>query len=86
MYKAKNILQALGIEYEKIHACPNDYILYQKEFMDVNINPICQTSRWKKNSKGEDKKGIPTKVLWYIPSNPRFKCLFQNEQHAKSLI
>ena len=37
-------------------------------------------------SKSEDKTGIPTKVLWYIPSILRFKCLFRNEQHAKSFI
>ena len=67
MYKAKKILQALGMEYEKIHACPNDCIFYQKEFMDASKWPMCETSRWKKNSKGEDKIGIPAKVLWYIP-------------------
>ena len=28
MYEAKKTLNALGMEYEKIHACPNDCILY----------------------------------------------------------
>ena len=27
MYEAKKILRALGMEYKKIHVCPNDYIL-----------------------------------------------------------
>ena len=86
MFKAKKILRTVGMEYEKIHACPNDCILYQKEFMDASKCPMCETSRWKKKSKGEDKKGISGKLLWYILSILRFKHLFQNEQRAKSLI
>ena len=86
MYEAKKILQALGMEYEKIHVCLNDCILYRNEFMDASKCPVCETSRQKKNSKEEDKKGIPAKVLWHIPLISRFKCLFQNEQYAKSLI
>ena len=31
IYKAKKILQTLGIEYEKIHASPNDCILLLEE-------------------------------------------------------
>ena len=43
MNEAKNILRALGIEYEKIHAYPNDCILYRKEFMDASKCPMCKT-------------------------------------------
>ncbi|VVA32896.1 PREDICTED: transposase, partial [Prunus dulcis] len=32
MYEAKKILSALGMSYEKIHACPNDCILYRKDY------------------------------------------------------
>ena len=31
-YEAKKILCPMGMEYKKIHACPNDCILYQKDF------------------------------------------------------
>ncbi|CAL9018711.1 unnamed protein product [Prunus brigantina] len=31
MYEAKKTLCALGLSYEKMHACPNDCILYRKE-------------------------------------------------------
>ena len=86
MYETKKILWALSMEYEKIYACPNDCILYQKEFMDASICLECKTSRWKKNSKGKDKKGIPTKMLWYIPPIRRFKRLFRNKEHVKYLI
>ena len=74
------------MEYEKIYVCHNDCILYRKEFMDASKCLVCETSRWQKNLKGEDKIGIPTKVLWYIPLIPRFEHLFWNEKYAKILI
>ena len=33
-YDAKKILCPLGMEYKKIHACPNDCVLYRKEFAE----------------------------------------------------
>ena len=86
IYEAKKVLSTLGMGYEKIHACPNDCILYRKEYLNVEICPTCKCSRWKlvKDSK-EERRGIPAKVLWYIPPIPRFKRLFRNAEHAKSL-
>ncbi|XP_058753332.1 uncharacterized protein LOC131626522 [Vicia villosa] len=37
-YEAKKILCPMGLEYEKIHACPNDCILYRKEFKRLFAN------------------------------------------------
>ena len=34
-YDAKKILCPMGMEYKRIHACPNDCILYRKEFEDL---------------------------------------------------
>ena len=31
-YEVKKILCPVGIEYQKIHACSNDYILYKNHF------------------------------------------------------
>ena len=31
-YQAKKILCSMGMEYLKIHVCPNDCILYRHEF------------------------------------------------------
>ena len=57
MYEAKKTLNALGMEYEKIHACPNDCILYK-------TCPTCGMSRWKVNKVGvRNIKRIPAKVL-----------------------
>ena len=32
-YEAKKILCPMGMEYQKIHACPNDCILYRNQFV-----------------------------------------------------
>ena len=37
-YDAKKILCPMGMEYKRIHACPNDCILYRKEFKDLKKN------------------------------------------------
>ena len=35
MYETKKTMSALSLEYVKIHACPNDCILYRKEYEDL---------------------------------------------------
>ena len=55
--EAKKTLCALGMEYEKIHVCPNDCLLYRGERDEVETTcRICQTSSWKLNKKGENWK------------------------------
>ena len=86
-YEAKKTLSSLGMQYEKIHACPNDCMLYRNSFSDAKSCPTCGESRWKKKSNGEDvKEGVPAKVLWYLPPIPRFVRLFRNAKHAKNLV
>ena len=66
MYEAKKTLNALGMEYKKIHACLNDCILYKNELNDASSCPTYGMSRWKVNKTGaRNTKRIPTKVLWY---------------------
>ncbi|RVW59097.1 hypothetical protein CK203_113303 [Vitis vinifera] len=87
MYEAKKTFSTLGMEYQKIHACPNDCILYRNQYKDVIACPTCGKSRWKINSEGEKiKKGVPAKVLWYFPPIPRFKRMFQSSETAKHLM
>ena len=43
-YEAKNILYPMGMEYQKIHACPNDCILYRHEFEEMQKCPRCGVS------------------------------------------
>ncbi|KAL6518652.1 hypothetical protein OROGR_019154 [Orobanche gracilis] len=73
-YDAKKVLCLMGMEYKKIHACPNDCILYRKEFEELHKCPRCGVSRYKVKNDGENtEQGPPAKVLWYLPIVPRFK-------------
>ncbi|KAL0537405.1 hypothetical protein IC582_026383 [Cucumis melo] len=45
LYEAKKTLGALGMEYEKIHACPNNCCLYMKEFANAIECPKYGQSR-----------------------------------------
>jgi len=38
-YEAKKILCPMGMKYRKIHACPNDCLLYRKEFEGLHKCP-----------------------------------------------
>ncbi|XP_060972473.1 uncharacterized protein LOC133038366 [Cannabis sativa] len=85
-YEAKKTLSSIGMQYEKIHACPNDCILYRKSFVDAISCPTCGESRWqKKKNSDEVKIGVPAKVLWYLPPIPRLVRFFRNVNHAKNL-
>jgi len=74
-YEAKKILCPIGMEYRKIHACPNDCILYKKEFEGLHKCPRCGASRYKVKDNDVDdddmKKGPLAKVLWYLPIIPQ---------------
>jgi len=88
-YKAKKIVYSLGLQIEKIHACPNDYILYLVEH--ENLDEVCNASRYKilRDNPGDvedeerPKKKIPAEVMWYAPIIPCLKRLFRNKDHAK---
>ncbi|XP_057453002.1 uncharacterized protein LOC130744857 [Lotus japonicus] len=88
-YEAKKVLCPMDMEYEKIHACPNDCILYRKEFENYDHCPKCKASRYKKKDGDSNDdvstKGPPAKVLWYLPIISRFKRLFSNANDAKNL-
>ena len=93
-YEAKKAVCPLGLEVQKIHACPNDCILYRgEEYENLNACPICGALRYKisRDDPGDDVEGerprkrIPAKVMWYAPLIPWLKCLFQNKEHAKLL-
>ncbi|XP_019164339.1 PREDICTED: uncharacterized protein LOC109160506 [Ipomoea nil] len=84
-YEAKKMLCPLSMDIEKIHACPNDCILYRKDYKDLNVCPKCGASRYKNKDACENKKGPPAKVLWYLPVIPRFKRMFANPREAKNL-
>ena len=40
-YEATKAVCPLGLEVQKIHACPHDCILYRGEYEDLNACPVC---------------------------------------------
>ncbi|WVZ05831.1 hypothetical protein V8G54_019177 [Vigna mungo] len=87
-YEAKKVLCPMGLEYQKIHACPNDCVLYIKEFASLKHCPTCGLSCFKKKrdkNTEEGNDGAPGKVMWYLPIIPRFKRMFSIKEDAKNL-
>jgi hypothetical protein len=87
-YEAKKIVYPLGLEVQKIHACPNDC----KDYENLNACPVCSALRYKirRDDPGDvegerPKKRVPAQVTWYAPIIPRLKRLFKNKEHAKLL-
>ncbi|XP_076937171.1 uncharacterized protein LOC143604642 [Bidens hawaiensis] len=80
IYEAKKLLKGVGLQYEKIHACENDCVLFWKEHKDSSHCPTCGASRWKNNTKN-----VPSKVLWYFPPIPRFQRMFSSPVIAHDL-
>ncbi|KAL9247458.1 hypothetical protein vseg_020889 [Gypsophila vaccaria] len=86
-YRCKKILCPLASNYQKIHACPNDCILYRKEYSALDVCPRCNESRYKRRDSAQGyKKGVPAKTLWYLPIIPRFKRLFANPKDAEYML
>ena len=84
-YEAKKVLCPLGLEVQKIHACPNDCIFYCGEYEELNACPVCGALRYKirRDDPGDvegknPRKRVPAKVMWYAPIIPRLKRLFRN--------
>ncbi|KAJ0856260.1 putative Transposase-associated domain-containing protein [Helianthus annuus] len=90
-YQAKKMMCPMGLEVERIHACPNDCMLYRNEFKNHHKCLKCNASRYKRKSETDEvdddvtKNGPPAKMLWYLPIIPRLKRLFANEKEAKLL-
>ncbi|XP_056697353.1 uncharacterized protein [Spinacia oleracea] len=94
-YEGMKIIKDLGLSYEKIHACPNDCILYWGEFAEKNECHICHTSRWRNVNGNEGdtsenviktrKKGVPAKVMRYFPLIPRLKRLYMSSKTAEDM-
>ena len=90
MYEAKQLVCPLGLEVQKIHACPNDCILYRGDYENLDACPVCGALRYKirKDDPGDVEgkrpwKRVPAKVMWYSPIIPRLKHLFRNKDNTK---
>ncbi|XP_042405093.1 uncharacterized protein LOC121995413 [Zingiber officinale] len=94
-YEAKKLISNLGLHYEKIHACPNDCMIYWGEDANEQACRVCNLSRWKnmqkqpKKSRKSGKKILqmktPAKVFWYFPLKLRLQRLFMSSQTSKNM-
>jgi hypothetical protein len=62
IYQAKKLISALTMGVERIHACPNHYILYYGVFKDLKNCPTCGASGYKRNDNySEEDMGTNTR-------------------------
>ena len=83
--KVCKVVRDLGLDYQKIHACVNDCVLFHRDYAKRNNCPTCGESRWKE-SGGTEKDGpvvtvggqkrFPRKILRYFPLIPRLQRLY----------
>ena len=71
---AKKTLATLGLDYENIHACPNDHVLFRKELANEVRCPQCHASHFREDVQGNR---VPNKVLRHFPLIPRIKHMFR---------
>jgi uncharacterized protein (DUF2344 family) len=88
MYQSKKLLSRLGMDYEKIDVCDNNYMLFWKETASEKKCTICGERRF---VEVENDDGltmtvkIACKQLRYMPLIPRLKCLFISKNIARRM-
>ena len=60
------------------HACPNDCILYHKQYANDKVCPHCVAPRYKHSN-------IPNRKFIYLPLGPQLVRLFKNKKTAKEM-
>jgi len=60
-------MKDIGMEYQAIHACPNDDIIYYKKHVSKDKFPKCDEIGYQTDKVT---KKVPHKVLCYIPIIP----------------
>ncbi|KAM3344328.1 hypothetical protein P3S68_026420 [Capsicum galapagoense] len=89
-YDAKKIIKDLGLEYKKIHACPNNCMIYWDETKDRMDCQVCKAPRYK-NFKGglvncsSDTSKVPAKVFRYFRLIPRLQRLFMSAKTSTQM-
>ena len=92
VHQTKKLTNDLGLGYKKIHACPNDCMLYWDKSEGEQSCHTCKASRYRNDvgdQSGESSKSHkskkPAKVLRYFPLIPRLKRLYMCEKTAKDM-
>jgi hypothetical protein len=75
--KVRKVARDFSLDYQKIDACVNDCVLFQKSYANLSKYPTCGESRWKvandeeASGSASTKKCSPCKILRYFPIIPR---------------
>ena len=69
--EAHQLLVHLGIEYNQIHACENDCILYRDNYKN---HQECKHKRYRTDLQSAT---VPNKVLRHMPIIPRLQRMFR---------
>jgi hypothetical protein len=83
--KGRKVVHDLGLDYQKIDACVNDCVLFQKSYANMSKCPTCGESRWKiandeeASGSASTKKRSPCKILRYSPIIPWLQRLYMME-------
>ena len=77
--EAKKMLHTLGLGYVSIHVCPNNCVLFRKQYEDLDNCLVCQASRWKDPLN----KKVPEKVLRHFPLMPRLQRIFATKKTSE---
>ncbi|KAK1652435.1 hypothetical protein QYE76_070240 [Lolium multiflorum] len=80
--EALSIINKLGLGYISIHACPNNCVLFRKEYAKLDNCPICNASRWR---DADGKKRIPDKVLRHFPLTKRLQRMFVSKKGSEEV-
>ena len=75
-YRAKVMVNALGMRYQKIDACPNHCMLYFKDQENSRSCPSCEHPRFKAKTRGNGSmrsKEVSYKSLCYFSLTPRLQ-------------
>jgi hypothetical protein len=81
--KVRKVVRDLGLDYEKIHACVNDCVLFRRNYSRTDKYPMCGESRWKNDEEAtgtaSTKTHYPHKTLRYFPIIPQLQILYMRD-------
>ncbi|XP_074323738.1 uncharacterized protein LOC141660649 [Apium graveolens] len=91
---AKNVIKDLGLDYQRIHACPNNCMLFWAENEKEENCKTCGASRWvvveKKGAVDNNEKKlihkVPANVMRYFPLKTRLQCMFMSKELSELML
>ncbi|KAL9682010.1 hypothetical protein QQ045_013803 [Rhodiola kirilowii] len=78
----KKIMKNLGLDYQIIHACEYECVLYYKQHSDREYCHICHEPRY---ATSEGRSKVPNKIVRYFPITPRLQRLYMSPYIAEEM-